>query len=211
MNPILPAIIAGSQEELNHYLDKVIDHVDTIHLDLMDGKFVPNQSLNFDFNIPDGERYKKEYELHLMVQDPEEYIKKHHNKVQRLLVPIESCSDPDKIIALGRSFGKEIGFVLNPDTNIKTIIPYLNNIKYILIMTVYPGKHGAPFVPEALEKVTELKKINPGLTIIVDGSVNDKTIKQVKEAGTSLFASGSYVVKSNNVENAVKILRNIIE
>jgi len=205
---IVPAIIAKNQNELNEKLLKVKKYVDLVQLDVMDNKFVPNTSLFFDFSLP---KSKKKFEAHLMVQDPEDWIERYGNKVDTILVHYESCDNPIKIIEQVKTFGEKIGFVLNPETPISKITDFLKDIDQVLIMTVNPGFYGSPFLPEMLEKISELRKLKPKLDIEVDGGITDKTISLVDKAGANIFVSGSYIVKSEHVEEAINTLKKIVE
>ena len=124
---IIPSIIARTQEELDYRLDKV-GFSPVIHLDVMDGKFVENSSLDFDFNLFKIDHI---FEAHLMVENPEEWIDKNWNKVDCFLVHIESCKDPAKLINIVRDKGKRIGFVLNPKTSVENIDDFLGDIDQV--------------------------------------------------------------------------------
>jgi len=203
---IIPAIIAKNQNELNEKLLKVKKYVDIVQLDVMDNKFVPNTSLFFDFSIP---KTKCQFEAHLMVQDPEDWIERYGNKVDTVLIHYESCNNPNKLIEKVKTAGKKIGFVLNPETPTSKITSFLNDIDQVLIMTVNPGFYGSPFLPEMLEKISDLRKLKPKLDIEVDGGITDKTINLVDKAGANMFVSGSYIVKSDNIEEAINSLKKI--
>ena len=204
---IIPAIIAKNQEELDERVGKVMDYVDIIQLDIMDNKFVPNSSLFFDFNLPS---FNGIFEAHLMVEKPSEWIDKHAEKVDTILVHMESDFQPREIISKIRKMGKRIGFVLNPETPIEKLIPFLDDIDQALVMTVNPGFYGSPFLPETLDKIRKLRDLKPDLDIEVDGGITDKTIKLVDEAGANLFVSGSYIIKAEDIKKAIEILRKSI-
>ena len=204
---ILPSIIAVTQEEVNKRINKVKDYAEWLQLDVMDGKFVPTHSLDFDFDLPET---NCRYEAHLMVNNPEDWINKHIEKVDALLFHIEPCKDPKKIIQIVKDKGKKIGLAINPETSLEKIKPYLDDIDEVIIMTVTPGFYGSPFLPEQLIKVKELRNLKPILNIEVDGGINDKTIKQASDAGANLFISGSYIVKSDDVQKAINTLKNLI-
>ncbi len=206
-NKIIPAIIAGSQKELNKRINKVKDHFSILQLDVMDGNFVPTHSIDFDFKLPET---NCKYEAHLMVADPEAWIEKNSDSVDLILIHIESTDDPKKAIDLAKSKGKKAGLVLNPETPIEKIKPYLNKIDEILIMTVDPGYYGSKFLPETLDKVKELRQLKPNMEIEVDGGIGLKTIKQAHDAGANLFVSGSYLQKSPDVKKAVEDLLNLM-
>jgi ribulose-phosphate 3-epimerase len=204
---IIPAVIAKSQDELEKNILKVKDYVELIQLDFMDGNFVPNHSIDFDFELPESDCV---YEAHLMVCDPIKWIKRYHDKVDMILTHFESCEDPSEVIKFVRSKNKTIGFVLNPETPVKAIEDYLDDLDQVLIMTVNPGFYSSPFLPEMLDKISELRKLKPNLDIEVDGGITDKTISLVNKAGANMFVSGSYIVKANNVLKAVKNLNDKI-
>ena len=205
---IIPAIIAKNQNELDERINKVKDYVELIQLDFMDGDFVPNESINFDFQLP---KTNCKSEAHLMVSNPIEWIEKNYYKVDMVLAHFESIKNPQEVIDLAKKKNKKIGFVLNPKTTIDEIKNYLDQLDQVLIMTVNPGFYGSPFLPEMLDKITELRKLKPDLDIEVDGGVTDKTIGLVNEAGANMFVSGSYIVKSDNVKKAVDTLKKIVE
>lgn len=204
---IIPAIIAKNQEELDERILKVADYVELIQLDFMDGKFVPNSSIDFDFTTPTSDCV---YEAHLMVADPEGWIDKHSEKVDMILVHYESCSNHEEIISLARAKGKKIGFVLNPETPVEKLSEFINDIDQVLIMTVNPGFYGSPFLPDMMDKISAFRKMRADLDIEVDGGVTDKTIGLVDEAGANMFVSGSFIVKAPAVKEAVATLEKIV-
>lgn len=202
---VIPAIIAKSQQELEEKINQVGGFVDCLQLDVMDNLFVPNKSLDFDFRLPG---INCEIEAHLMLRNPDDWVKQNWQKVDTILIPIESCKDPKGIIDFLKGKNK-IGFVLNPETPLEKIKDYLNEIDQVLIMTVNPGFYGSRFLPETLEKVRELRKLKPEFDIEVDGGINPETIKDVVMAGANLLVSGSYIFNSENPEEAIKILKRL--
>lgn len=203
---IIPAIIAKTQKELDERLLKVKDYVNTVQLDVMDDIFVPNTSLFFDFDL---KGINLSYEAHLMVQKPEEWIQNYADKVDTILVHYESSYDAKQVIQTVKDLGKRIGFVLNPETPASKLDPVIEKIDQVLVMTVNPGFYGSPFLAEMTEKIQTLRLKNPDLDIEVDGGITDKTIRKVYEAGANLFVSGSYIVKSDDVQRAIDSLENL--
>ncbi len=130
---IIPAIIAKNQEEFIQNILKVKDFVEIIQLDFMDGKFVPNTSIDFDFKLP---KTNCSFEAHLMIKNPLDWIKKNFEKVDTILIHFESCDNYKEIIDFVKNKNKRIGFVLNPETPLSSIRSYLNEIDQVLIMTV---------------------------------------------------------------------------
>ena len=203
---IIPSLIAKNQKEFDKIFGKVKSHSKIFQLDIMDGKFVKNKSLIFNFKLPKG----KKYEAHLMVKNPESWISRNWKKADLIIFHIESLKSNSKvreIIKLIKLKRKKIGIALNPTTKVKRIIPYLNSINMILVMTVIPGRYGSKFLPNTLKKVKEIRKLKPKLNIEVDGGINDKTIHQTKKAGATSFVIGSYLQKSEYVKTSFKFLK----
>jgi ribulose-phosphate 3-epimerase len=196
---VIPSLIAKNQKELNERFSKIKSQFRICQLDVMDGKFVKNKSLMFNFKLPKG---KFKYEAHLMVKNPKVWIIKNWKKADTIIFHIESTNDFKYLIKLIKSKKRKVGIAINPKTNVKKIIPFLNSIDMVLIMTVIPGKYGSKFLPNVLKKVKEIRKLKPKLNIEVDGGINNKTIARAKKAGANRFILGSYLQKSKNVKKA---------
>ncbi len=207
----IPSIIAKNQKELDQRLNKV-KFSKIIQLDVMNGKFVKNKSLQFDFIIPKYYFLRKiRYEAHLMMKDPQDWIKKYYNKFDLIIIHIES-NNIEKSIELIRKNKKKIGIAINP----KTLLNKLKNIHIkdfdtLLIMTVYPGKYGSKLLPEMLKKVKQARKLYPSLNIEVDGGITNKTIQKAKQAGANKFVVGSYLQNANDAGKAMKKIRENIK
>jgi len=204
---IIPSIIAKSQEELDERISKVKDYASLIQLDVMDGEFVQNTSLDFDFNLPQGIKF----EAHLMVSDPAAWLAKNIDKVDTVLVHAESCVDPASSLRLAKEKGKKVGIALDPKTGLERLEPFLDTIDQALILTVKPGFYGSRFVPEALDKVRELRRTRPGLDIEVDGGIDPTTIIEAAHAGANMFVSGSFIIKAKDPKKAFEELNNTLE
>jgi len=203
---VVPAIIAGTQEELDQMLSKVIDYTDRIMLDIMDGVIVKTRSLNFDFKLPSG----PEYEVHLMVENPLDYVNKLNEKVTRVILHAETVTKIDSAVRIVRKKGMEVYIALNPETNVSILKDVLYLIDGVLVMTVNPGRYGAKFIPDALDKVRKIRSWSNIIPIEVDGGMNQETAKMAIEAGATVIASGSYIMKSEDVEFAIKQLVDIM-
>jgi ribulose-phosphate 3-epimerase len=205
---IVASIIAVSQKELDERVNKINNVVSIIQLDIMDGKFAPEKSLNFDFKLPE---LKCEIEADLMVQNPEKWIQENYQKVDTIIVHIESVKDILSIIKLIKSKGKKAVIALDPITIPTQVIPYINEVDGIMVFTAKQiGYYGAPFNPKSLEKVRNLKLLKPTLNIEADGGVNMDNIKMISDSGVDMFVSGSYIQNNNNPKKAVEeLLRTI--
>ncbi len=202
---VIPSLIANSQRELDERIKSVNSNI--YQLDVMDGKFVKNKSLMFDFKLPRG----KKYEAHLMIKNPEKWIEKNWMKADTIIFHAEKIKNPDKIISLIKNKKKKVGIALNPRTSINKIKIHLDEIDLVLVMTVNPGKYGSKFIPTTLEKARQIRKINPNIEIEVDGGINDKTIRKALSFGANRFVSGSYIQNSENPENSFAKLKRIVK
>lgn len=205
---IVPAVIAKSQEELEHILEKISGNANLVQLDVMDGEFVPNHSLDFDFRLT---QEKHTYEAHLMVNDPDGWIESFGIRVDTIIAHFESPTTSPNTIHMIKKMGKKAALALNPETEIEKMTDYLDDLDQVLIMTVNPGFYGSPFLPEVMGKITKLRKMKPDLDIEVDGGISPETIEMVDEAGANLFVSGSYLVKSDNMQDRINILYRMIQ
>lgn len=205
---IIPAIIAKTQKELDGIFYKIKDSARLLQLDIMDSKFVPNNSLDFDFKLPQ-KKYK--FEAHLMIENPEKWVDENWEKADTIIVHFESIKNPGKIIESVKRKKKKIAFALNPETDVEQIKKYLNDIDQVLIMTVHPGFYGSKFLPETLHKIRILRKLRPDLDIEVDGGIKPDTIEEVSKAGANMFVSGSFLINSTDIKQSIKILENKIK
>jgi len=203
---VVPAIIAKTQRELDGMLDRVTGKVDRIMLDVMDGEFVTNVSLDFDFRLQRGLKY----EAHLMVERPLDWVEKNADKVNVAILHVETLEDVGAAIDYVKRKGLEVTLALNPETKINAVLPYLSEVHAILVMTVFPGRYGGKFLSETLEKVKELRGIDEAIPIEVDGGINPRNARLARESGANIFASGSHIFKSDDVDRAVNELKEAV-
>lgn len=201
-NQVLPAIIAQNQEELDRMLTRIM-FANNIMLDLMDGEFVDSISLDFPMKLP----YGKNYQLHMMTNDPLNRINNIPQQINTIIFHIETLDDIERAIKRVRNDKYKIFIALNPKTPLKILKPYVEIIDGALIMTVTPGQYGAQFLPKQLEKVRKLREISNTLNIEVDGGMTDKTIGLAISAGANMIASGSFIMKSSNPKESYDKLR----
>ncbi len=199
---IVPAIIARSQGELDSMLERLKGRVERVMLDVMDGVFVPNRSLDFEFTLPEG----FEYEVHMMTVDPLERLSSLFGKVDTAIVHVETVSDIGGVIDRVRELGLRLTLAISPETEVKFIEPYLDEVDGVLVMTVNPGRYGGEFLPETLEKVRRIREIDREIPIEVDGGMNVENSRAARDAGANIIASGSFIMKSEDIERAVRAL-----
>ena len=200
--------ILSSTDRYNSIKKLNISNTDYIHIDTMDGIFVPNTQMNIDEIIKLEKISTKPLDIHLMVDNPEIYINELQNKnIEYITIHIEINKDIDNIINKIKSYGYKVGLSIKPNTNISTIIPYLDKIDLVLIMSVEPGFGGQEFIPSTLEKAKQLRKINKSIIIEMDGGIKDTNIDQLKDH-IDIAVVGSYITKKEDYNQAINKLKN---
>ena len=180
---------------------------DYIHVDIMDGKFVKNTNNNLNIFKTLKEIYKIPIIAHLMVINPFDYIEKIIDFLDIFLFHFEIDINLTKIIKVIKKNNKKVGFALNPDTDISEIIPYLEKIDLVLIMSVNPGWSGQKFIPNTIKKVNKLVEYKKkySFSIDVDGGINLINARLLKN--TDILTSSSAILKSKNPNRIIKLLK----
>ncbi len=216
MIKIAPSILTWDFTEIGRTL-KIIEKsgINMLHLDVMDGHFVPN--ITFGPAMVKSIRKKTGLilDVHLMIEEPEKYISIFKEAGADIVtVHVETVSKLNSIIRLIRKEGLRVGVSLNPKTSLNTIKKYLPEIDMVLLMTVNPGFGGQEFIKSVLPKIRELRKavLRKGLKldIEVDGGINLKTAPMAVKAGANIVVAGNYLYKSRNMLNTVISLNNAI-
>lgn len=181
---------------------------DYLHIDCMDGIFVPNIQMPIE-EILELEKYSTiPLDIHLMVESPEKYINKLANKnIKYITIHIEIDKDINNIIDKIKSLGYKVGLSIKPNTDITTLLPYLNKIDLILIMSVEPGFGGQQFMPNSLIKAKKIRDLNQNITIEIDGGIKDTNITEIKEYA-DIAVVGSYITNSNDYNETINNLKN---
>ena len=179
---------------------------DLIHLDLLDGIYAGVNNLDIDGIIKDLSNTKKKIDIHLMVKEPLEIIKKLINlNIWAITFHLDAVSNPIEIIDYIKSLNIKVGIAINPDEDIHIIDKYLDLIHYVLIMSVFPGKGGQEFILKVLNKIPYL--YNKNVLIGIDGGINDKSIKYLKDYQIDNIVSGSFICMSDDINKQISILR----
>lgn len=190
---------------------KQLDETDTdfIHLDIMDGKFVPNKTMPFKEMKNIYKYTSKRLDVHLMVEDSMPYIKKYSTlNTEYITIHVESKNVKENLLLI-KDYNIKSGLAIKPETDITEIIPYLPLVDQILIMSVEPGAGGREFIESSSSRIKEIRKllkeyqISP--IINIDGGINNKTIAKCR--GCDMVVSGSYIVLSDNFQEKIDSLR----
>jgi len=210
---IIPTIFAKNKKEFNERFEKLILVSNNLHIDIMDGKFVKAKSISIN-QIPNLKKYKNSFEAHLMVLNPEKYIRKLKLKgFKKIIFHYESLKDyteVDKIIREIKNLNLTPFIAINPKTKIEHIVPFVNKTGGLLFMGVRPGKERQSFIPEVYSKIKQLKKLNKKIQFQVDGGVNFQVVKILSNLGVSAVNSGSLIANAKNPEEVFKKLNLIL-
>lgn len=206
---ISPSMLASDYANLESELKKCeTGGADLIHLDVMDGHFVPNISIGAPVISAMKRVCKVPFDVHLMISKPYDYIEDFVNAGADIITfHIESESDAGKTVDKIISLGCKAGLAVKPATPIDAVYPYLDRLSMVLVMTVEPGFGGQSFMESTMPKITELREKCPEIDIQVDGGVNAETVKIAGRAGANVFVAGSAVFKSDDPADAIRILK----
>jgi len=210
---IAPSILSADFSRLGEEVRKAEEAgADIIHLDIMDGHFVPNLTFGPIIVKAIRDYTKLPFYVHLMVERPEDYIERVIEAGGDLvIVHVEACTHLQKILSMIRDLGARSGVALNPATPLTTIEYVLDDLDLILIMSVNPGFGGQEFIPSVLPKIRRARRrvVKRGLEmeIAVDGGVNVETAPKVVEAGADVLVAGTAVFGKPNLKKAIQELR----
>lgn len=203
-----------SKVDLDETIKKIDESsADYIHVDMMDGNFVEASN----FSVADLKKLfkntNKKLDVHMMVCSPNKYVKEFAKmkNVEYLTFHYEAHRRPIDVINMIRHTPMKVGIAINPETKVSHIIPMLNHVDQVLVMSVHPGKGGQQFMEDVLYKVETLKDIrkqnNYHYIIAIDGGINEETAKLAYKAGVDMVISGSYVCMSDNYDEQIKKIK----
>ena len=201
---ISPSILSADFSQLGNEIKRLEQGgADMIHVDVMDNHFVPNLTIGPPVIKSLRKHTKLPFDVHLMIDPVHKYIKNFAEAGSDIItIHPEATKSLEESINLIKSFKKKVGVSLNPDTKIDVIKDVLSQIDLVLIMSVYPGFGGQKFMPEIIEKITNLKRIKDDMKlnfdIEVDGGVNFDNNQMIIEAGANILVSGTTIFKENN-------------
>ena len=191
---------------LEREINKInLSDADLIHIDIMDGFFVSNNTIE-KFDMGKLSKYsKKKFDVHLMVDNPEDHIEKYINPLTEYIsIHIESKGDIIKSLNKIKKNNIKAGLAINPDTKISDLYQYIKLIDMVIIMSVYPGKGGQKFIENTFDRVKMLRKSSKNIDISVDGGVSSLNSYNLISNGASTLVSGSFLMKSENINDSIK-------
>jgi len=207
---ILPSLLAADFGRLaDEILRAEASGADALHLDIMDPHFVPNLSFGPDI-VALSRRVAPDFyrNVHLMMSRPDLYLEKFASAgAQTIQIHVEADCDLHTELRRIRALGAKPAIVLNPETPVERLYPYLDEADEVLVMTVHPGYGGQKFIADCLPKVAWLRERRPSLDIMIDGGGNAETIPLSAKAGANQFVAGSYLFKQADMKSAVADLR----
>jgi len=203
---IAPSILSADFGKLNEDINTIEPYCEFIHIDVMDGHFVPN--ISFGAPVVKWIDSEKPLNVHLMIENPEKYMKDFVKAGgDRIVVHVEAVDDLRKVIDDIHEMGVEAGVSIKPATPVESIEDCLDILDEVLVMTVEPGFGGQSFMEDQVVKIKKLRELGFEGDVAVDGGIKDHTAKICREAGANLLVAGSYIFGAEDRKAAIESLR----
>jgi ribulose-phosphate 3-epimerase len=205
---VIPAILTDDPAALETMVHQTEGFTDYAQFDIMDGRFVPSSSITVEHIA--ALSTKLEWEAHLMVKNPESQLEGFQKAGARKVVfHYEAAPSPQAVISQARGLGLKVGLAVNPETPVAAILPIIDEVDSVLLLTVNPGFYGSPFIPEVMEKVTELRCTQPQINIDIDGGIKESNIAQVARFGVDAICVGSAIFRQPQPGESYRRLLNL--
>jgi ribulose-phosphate 3-epimerase len=206
----VPAILTDDPIDLGKMVLLTETFTDFAQFDIMDGRFVPSQSVSCKQIASLGTRLA--WEAHLMVLHPESYLEEFKQAgAQKIVFHYEATPSPDQVIRQIKKFGMLAGLAINPETSTDAIRPLLDELDSLLFLSVNPGFYGAKFIPDVLDKIVAFRKAHPRLEIGIDGGVKENNIVQITETGVNVIYIGSAIFMQPDPADSYRRLTHLAE
>ena len=198
-----------SSKDRKECIEKLnITNTEYIHIDVMDNIFVPNYQLPIEEVNELGKYSDKPFDVHLMVEDPESFIKNITiDNVQSITIHLEIDKDIFNLINLIKKYDYQVGMAIKPNTDINKIDKYINLIDKVIVMSVEPGFGGQKFIDSSVDRVKSIRNKRKDVTIEVDGGINNETIKKINNYA-DIAVVGSYITNNSDFQEAINNLKN---
>ena len=207
-----PSILAADFKVLGQEMKKTEENgAAYIHFDVMDGMFVPSISFGMPVLASIHDATEQFMDAHLMVQEPIRYVEAFQKAgADYVTVHLEACEDVKTTLDKIHACGMKAGLAVNPETDVKELVPYMEDVEMILIMSVQPGFGGQKFIPESLDKIREVRAMlnekNLETDIQVDGGIYVENVREVLDAGANVIVAGSAVFRGDAGENTAQFM-----
>ena len=205
---ISPSVLSADYANLERELGR-ISNADLIHIDVMDGHFVPNITIGLPVIRAIRRVCDIPFDVHLMISDPYDYVEAFAKAGADIICfHVESESNIEATIDRIIFLGKKAALAVKPDTPVEAVLPYLDKLSMVLVMTVEPGFGGQSFMEKVLPKIKAIREIRSDIDIEVDGGVDYSTVTLAAQAGANVFVAGSAVFGSDSPSDAIETLKN---